>query len=111
MAGHKIGPRIAEEEPHNAGAQFDVCLAISSFHVIFAQVPNIMYCEGDPQPDVPWGPEKASPGDRYKPQMQPKRMGAKEYTSSPDGHSYPPSGSAQFRYRSEERRVGHKFRS
>jgi hypothetical protein len=49
MAGHKIGLRIAEEEPDNACAQFDVCLAISSFYVILAQVPKIMYCEGDPQ--------------------------------------------------------------
>src|ERR1035441_8184902 len=87
MAGHKIGPGIAEEEPHNAGAQFDVCLAISSFHIILAQVPKIMYCEGDPQSDVPWGPEQASPGEPYEPEMQPKLMGTKEHTSSPDGHS------------------------
>jgi hypothetical protein len=63
-----------------------VRLAIPSFYIILAQVPKIMYCEGDPQPDVPWGPEKASPSDRYKPEMQPKGMGAKEYASSPDGH-------------------------
>src|SRR5450759_4064061 len=87
MAGHKIGPGIAEEEPHNAGAQFDVCLAISSFNVVLAQVPKIMYCEGDPQPEVPWNPEKASPGDRQKPKMQPKCMGAKKHTSSSDSHS------------------------
>src|ERR1039457_4620508 len=98
MAGHKIGPRIAEEEPHNAGAQFDVCLAISSFYIIFAHVPKIMYGEGDPQPDVPWGPEQASPGEPYEQEMQPKRMGTKEHTSSPDGHSkLSPSGSEQFR--------------
>src|ERR1035438_2049976 len=98
MAGHKIGPGIAEEEPHKAGAQFDVCLAISSFYIILAQVPKIMYGERDPQPDVPWGPEQASPGEPYEPEMQPKRMGTKEHTSSPDGHSkLSPSGSAHFR--------------
>src|ERR1019366_1525134 len=101
MAGHKIGPGIAEEEPHNAGAQFDVCLTISSFHIILAQVPKIMYCEGDPQSDVPWGPEKASPGKPNEPEMQPKRMGTKEHTSSSDSHSSPLLDQRNFAMRRE----------
>src|SRR5215471_18065888 len=86
MRGRECRPRLTEKQAHDSRAELHMRFALSTVHVIFRNITDVMQPECGPQATVPGKAVQLPPSDCQEPGMQNSAMRTVQNGSCSNSH-------------------------